>query len=385
MMEEKNFINEEKNLEQKNNKGNKLFEGILIGILLITIGACGMYFVLQTLPGTTIVNKSEKEVTVNENGIADAVEKVYDSVVIVNVYKNQKIYGSGSGFIFKRDGNKYYVMTNNHVAENADSIKVILSDDTTYDVTLVGMDKYLDIAVLSFESNKDHSISEIGSSTNSRVGDTVFTVGAPIDSSVYSWTVTRGILSGKDRKVTVSTNSNSNAADYIRTALTTDAVINSGNSGGPLCNSNGEVIGITNMKLVSTGIEGMSFAIPIDDAMQYANKLINGEDVSRPAVGITMSDIANSAYLYYYYGIRLPENVESGIIVTSVVKDSPAQKAGMEAGDIVTELNGTKVGSMAEFKYELYKYKPGDKIKIKINRDGSEKELEVTLTKSSQQ
>ena len=375
---------EEKVIE-KRNKGNKLFEGILIGILLITIGACGCYFVIQALPGTTIVNKSEKEVTVNENGIADAVEKVYDSVVIVNVYKNQKMYGSGSGFIFKKDGNKYYIMTNNHVAENADSIKVILSDDNSYDVKLVGMDKYLDIAVLLFESDKDHAISEIGSSTNARVGDTVFTVGAPIDSSVYSWTVTRGILSGKDRKVSVSTSSNSNIADYIRTALTTDAVINSGNSGGPLCNSNGEVIGITNMKLVSTGIEGMSFAIPIEEAMQYANKLINGEDVSRPAVGITMSDIGNSAYLYYYYGIRLPENVTSGVIVTSVVKNSPAQNAGIEAGDIITEVNGTKVSSMAEFKYELYKYKPGDKIKIKINRDGTEKELEVTLTKSSQQ
>ena len=368
----------------KKGNGNKLFEGILIGILLITIGACGMYFVLQALPGTTIVNKSEKEVTVNENGIADAVEKVYDSVVIVNVYNNGKIYGSGSGFIFKRDNNKYYVMTNNHVAEGADSIKVVLSDDSTYDTTLVGTDRYLDIAVLAFESNKDHSISEIGSSSNARVGDTVFTVGAPIDSSVYSWTVTRGILSGKDRKVTVSTNSNSNVADYIRTALTTDAVINSGNSGGPLCNSNGEVIGITNMKLVSSGIEGMSFAIPIDEAMQYANKLLNGEDVSRPAVGITMSDIANSAYIYYYYGIRVPENVTSGVIVTSIVKGSPAEKGGIKTGDIVIELNGSKVSSMAEFKYELYKYKPGDNVKIKVNRDGNEKELDITLTKSEQ-
>ena len=368
----------------KKGNGNKLFEGILIGILLITIGACGMYFVLQALPGTTIVNKSEKEVTVNENGIADAVEKVYDSVVIVNVYNNGKIYGSGSGFIFKRDNNKYYVMTNNHVAEGADSIKVVLSDDSTYDTTLVGTDRYLDIAVLAFESNKDHSISEIGSSSNARVGDTVFTVGAPIDSSVYSWTVTRGILSGKDRKVTVSTNSNSNVADYIRTALTTDAVINSGNSGGPLCNSNGEVIGITNMKLVSSGIEGMSFAIPIDEAMQYANKLLNGEDVSRPAVGITMSDIANSAYIYYYYGIRVPENVTSGVIVTSIVKGSPAEKGGIKTGDIVIELNGSKVSSMAEFKYELYKYKPGDNVKIKVNRDGNEKELDITLTKSDQ-
>ena len=370
---------------KENSNGRKIFEGILIGILLITIGACGMYFILKTIPGTTIVNKSEKEVTVNENGIADAVEKVYDSVVIVNVYRNQKLYGSGSGFIFKKDNNKYFLITNNHVVESANTTKVTLSDDSSYDTTLVGTDKYLDIAVLAFESDKDHSIAEIGSSSEARVGDTVFTVGAPIDSTVYSWTVTRGILSGKDRKVSVSTTSNSNAADYIRTALTTDAVINSGNSGGPLCNSNGEVIGITNMKLVSTGIEGMSFAIPIDDAMQYANKLINGEDVSRPAIGISISDIANSAYLYYFYGISIPDNVTSGVIVTSVVKDSPAEKAGIKEGDIIIELNGTKVSSMAEFKYELYKSKPGDKVKVKINRDGKENEYDVTLTKSAQQ
>ena len=139
----------EEKKEIKKGNGNKLFEGILIGILLITIGACGMYFVLQALPGTTIVNKSEKEVTVNENGIADAVEKVYDSVVIVNVYNNGKIYGSGSGFIFKKDGNKYYVMTNNHVAESADSIKVVLSDGSKY---------WIEIVFGKFDSFESHPI-----------------------------------------------------------------------------------------------------------------------------------------------------------------------------------------------------------------------------------
>ena len=97
-----------------------------------------------------------------------------------------------------------------------------------------------------------------------------------------------------------------------------------------------------------------------------------------------MSDIGNSAYLYYYYGIRIPDDITSGVIVTSVVKNSPAEKGGIEAGDVVIEVNGTKVSSMAEFKYELYKYKPNDKIKVKINRNGSEKELDITLTKSDQ-
>ena len=369
---------------KENNKNNKFVEGLLIGILLITIGACGMYFFMKTLPGTTIVNKSEKEVTVNENGIADAVEKVYDSVVVVEVYQNNKLYGSGSGFIFKREGNKYYIMTNNHVVDSSNGVKVTLSDNTTFDTTLVGKDKYLDIAVLSFESDKDIAVAEIGSSTDVRVGDTVFTVGAPIDSSLFSWTVTRGVLSGKDRMVSVSTNSNSNTADYIRSALQTDATINSGNSGGPLCNSNGEVIGITNMKLVSSSIEGMSFAIPINDAMEYAEKLIKGEDVSRPAIGIAMADVTNSAYLYYFYGIKIPDNVENGVIVTKVLSDSPAEKAGLESGDIIIGINDVKISSMAELKYELYKYNIGDKVKIKYNRDGKEKEVSVTLTKSSE-
>ena len=145
----------------------------IVAVGLMTIGGVITFGILSALPGTTVINKSEKEVTVNENGIADAVEKVYDSVVIVEVYKNNKLYGTGSGFIFKKDGNKYYVMTNNHVVEDATSVKIVMSNDKTYQTTLVGTDKYLDIAVLSFESEDDISVAEVGSSENTRVGDTV--------------------------------------------------------------------------------------------------------------------------------------------------------------------------------------------------------------------
>ena len=369
--------------EEKNNK--KILTAILLTIFCIAIGATGMYFIMKAIPGTTVVNKSEKEVTVNENGIADAVEKVYDSTVIVQVYKNNKNYGSGSGFIFKKDNKKYYIMTNNHVIEDSTSAKVILTNDKSFDTTLVGSDKYLDIAVLAFESDDDFSVAEIGSSKGSRLGDTVFTVGAPIDSNIFSWTVTRGILSGKDRQVSVSTSNDSYIADYVRTALTTDAVINSGNSGGPLCNSNGEVIGITNMKLVSTGIEGMSFAIPIEDAYEYSNKLINGEDVSRPVFGVSLAELSQSQLLYYRYNIKIPSDVDEGVVVIDVVEDSAADKAGLQEGDVIIAINGEKVDSLAEFKYELYKNKNGDKIKIKYNRDGKEQEVETVLKKINNQ
>ena len=369
---------------ERKNGWSKILLGVVIALALVAVGAAGMYYYIKLVPGTTIINKSEKEVTVNENGISDAVEKVYDSVVIVQVYNNGRLYGTGSGFIFKNEGNKYYVMTNCHVITPAESVKIVLSDDSIIDTSIVGSDKYLDIGVIAFDSDKDIKVAEIGSSEKAKVGDTVFTVGAPIDSSVYSWTVTRGILSGKDRQVTVSTNSNSNVADYVRTALTTDAVINSGNSGGPLCNSNGQVIGITNMKLVSTGIEGMSFAIPIDDAISYANKLIKGEDTSRPSLGVYTAELYQAELAYYYYGIKVPSNVESGVIITKIVENSPAEKAGLKKGDVILEINGTKVGSMAELKTQLYKYGAGDKIKITYNRDGNVKETSAVLVKSSE-
>ena len=360
------------------NNNIKLFIAI---ILSLAIGAAGMYFFTITYGSTTIINKSEKEVTVTDTGIADAVEKVYDSTVIVEVYKNKKMYGSGSGFIFEKDNDVYYVMTNNHVVTDATSVKIILTDGSSYETTKIGSDQYLDVAVLSFKSDKDIKVAEIGSSESMRIGDTVFTVGAPVDADTYSWTVTRGILSGKDRMVSVST-SNSSVADYIMRSLQTDATINSGNSGGPLCNANGQVIGITNMKLVSSSIEGMSFAIPIEQAMTYAKKLMKGEDTTRPTLGVQMADLSAASTLYYKYNIEVPEDVEEGVVVVKVVDKSDAAKAGIEAGDIITMIEDQKVTTMAELKYQLYQHNIGDKIKITLLRNGKEKVIEVTLTKS---
>ncbi len=350
-------------------------------IISLAVGAAGMYFFTITFGKTTIVNKSEKEVTVTDSGIADAVEKVYDSTVIVEVYSKNTLYGSGSGFIFKKDNDVYYVMTNNHVITKATSVKIVLSNGKSYDTTLIGSDKYLDVAILGIKTEDELSVAEIGSSENMRVGDTVFTVGAPVDANTYSGTVTRGILSGKDRMVSVST-SNSYVADYIMKSLQTDATINSGNSGGPLCNANGQVIGITNMKLVATSVENMSFAIPIEEAMEYAEKILNKEDTTRPTLGVQMADLSAAAQLKFYYGIDIPDNLESGVVVAGVVDNSDASRAGIKTGDIITQIDGKNVSSMAELKYQLYQHNIGDKIKITLYRDGKEKTVEATLTKS---
>ena len=363
-----------------NNKkdSNSFLIKLLIIVCLIAIGAAGMYMIIEVMRGDTVINKLEKEVTVNENGIADAVEKVYDAVVVVETYRRNTLVATGTGVIFKQDNNKYYVMTNYHVIEDGTTIKIVLTDGNRYEVNVDGGDIYSDIAVLSFDSKEDYTIAEIGSSTDARVGDTTFAVGAPLDADTYSWTVTRGILSGKDRMIEVSTsNTLYNSNDYIMKVLQTDAAINSGNSGGPLCNSNGQVIGITNMKLVSDGVEGMGFAIPIEDAIDFANKIINGEDITRPKIGISMVALAGASI----YGVDIPDNVENGVAVLSVNSGSSAEVAGLERGDIITEFDNVKIESVAQLKYELYRHNVGDVVTIKINRHGSIKDLQMTLTK----
>lgn len=382
MKNEKEVINATIVKPRKERSSNNVWIKLLVMFCLIAIGAAGMYGVIKLMPGTTIVNKLEKEVTVNEQGIADAVEKVYDSVVVVENLKAGELQATGTGFIFKKSDNKYYVMTNYHVINGASSVKIQLTNNKELNVEVLGGDSYSDIAILAFESKDDYSIAEIGSSTDARVGDTTFAVGAPVDSTTYSWSVTRGIVSGKDRMVKVSTSSQTSSSDYIMKVLQTDAAINSGNSGGPLCNSNGQVIGITNMKLVSnstSNIEGMGFAIPIEDAIDFANKIINGEDITRPTLGVSMLDISSTGLAYY--NISVPDNVTNGVVIMSVSKNSAAEEGGLKKGDVILEIDNVKVTSSALLKYELYRHNIGDEITLKINRNGFEKALKIKLTK----
>lgn len=382
MKNEKEVINATIVKPRKEHSNNNVWVKLLVMFCLIAIGAAGMYGVIKLMPGTTIVNKLEKEVTVNEQGIADAVEKVYDSVVVVENLKAGELQATGTGFIFKKSDNKYYVMTNYHVINGASSVKIQLTNNKELNVEVLGGDSYSDIAILAFESKDDYSIAEIGSSTDARVGDTTFAVGAPVDSTTYSWSVTRGIVSGKDRMVKVTTSSQTSSSDYIMKVLQTDAAINSGNSGGPLCNSNGQVIGITNMKLVSnstSNIEGMGFAIPIEDAIDFANKIINGEDITRPTLGVSMLDISSTGLAYY--NISVPDNVTNGVVIMSVSKNSAAEEGGLKKGDVILEIDNVKVTSSALLKYELYRHNIGDEITLKINRNGFEKTLKIKLTK----
>ena len=339
-------------------------KSILISVIL-TLCICILAFLLfyKYYLSNIVTEKVSKEVTVIDTGIADAVEKVYDSVVTVESYINGKLYSTGTGFVFDSNG---YILTNYHVIKNSTEIKVILTNENNIEAKVIGQDSYSDIAVLSIPKNYVIQIASIGSSEDLRVGDTAFAVGAPIDASTYSWTVTRGIISGKNREVEVL---DENKQAHLMEVLQTDAAINEGNSGGPLCNSNGEVIGITNMKLASSNIEGMGFAIPIEIAKEYANKFIEGEKVERPYLGISIYE--------------KNENNENTIFVVSVDETSEAYKSGLRQGDIIKKINDVEIKDNTHFKYQLYKYNIGEKIRLLIKRSNKEKTIEILLKSKS--
>lgn len=353
-------------------------------ILIFFFGCAAMYAIVYFFPTTVTENitRLEKDVTVTDTGIADAVEKIYDAVVIVSTYQKDVVAVSGTGFIYEKNDNEYLLLTNYHVIEGGDKVTITMTSGEIIETKVVGYNEYEDIAILSFESDKEYVVAQLGDSEASRVGDTTFAVGAPLEST-YSWTVTRGIISGKDRMVEVSV-SNTSAADYVMKVLQTDTAINSGNSGGPLCNSNGEVIGITSLKLVSDGIEGMGFAIPIERALDTVEKIISGESFETPYLGIGMYDVAATLYTPQFADLIQAAGVTSGVIITSVEKNSPADKAGLQFGDIIVSMNEAEINNIAYLRFNLYSYKKGDEVTISYYRNGKLEKTKVTIGTNAQ-
>ncbi len=375
-------MNENLNNNMEENLNKKATKNIMAYIITFFVGCLVMYAVIYFFPVavTEDVIKEVRDVTINDTGIAEAVAKVYDSVVVVSTYHDDTYFASGTGFVYRKENDTYYILTNYHVIENGNNVTVTFTNGSVLETEIVGHDEYADIAVLSLESKEDLVVAELGDNEESRVGDTAFAVGAPLDSA-YSWTVTRGIISGKDRLVEVSL-TNSNTSDYIMRVLQTDAAINSGNSGGPLCNANGEVIGITSLKLISDGVEGMGFAIPIEAAVEKAEQIIDGEVVVYPVIGIQMLDFSD-AYFTYYNLIR-NSGLENGVIVTSVERGSAADEAGIKANDIITAINGEDVLNKAYLRYYLYQHNVGDDITVTVYRDGDTRDLKLTLSADGQ-
>ena len=352
-------------------------------ILSFFVGVLSMYLVMYFYPsevGRTVFKDTKNVNIISNDSISESVDKLSNSVVVIQNIQNGIKVGSGTGFVYKMDSKNGYIITNNHVVENGDSFNVIFSNGQSTKAELLGSDMYSDIAVLSVSKKFVTGVAEIGKSSDIKVGDTVFTIGAPI-SDEYSGTVTKGIISGKDRMVSVTL---SNQGDYMMNVIQTDASINPGNSGGPLANINGEVIGINSLKLVEQEIEGIGFAIPIDEAFVFVEKLEKKETITRPMLGVTLLN-TNESYELYLSGIVLSENNLEGVVVGSVEDESPANKSGIKKGDIITKIDKERVTSRASLRYQLYKHSIGDKIEITYYREGKENKTIVNLDKVLEQ
>lgn len=296
-------------------------------------------------------------------------EKVHVSIVGIetkgkaNSFLNQTVaLGSGSGIIISSDG---YIVTNNHVIDNATEVTVTLSNGIQYNAKLVATDTKTDIAVIKIEATGLPEAT-LGDSDAVLVGDRAFALGNPLGMDLSS-SFTGGFISGVNRKLDIE----GEDSNFIQT----DAAINPGNSGGALVNAYGEVIGINTIKYSGESVEGIGFAIPINEAKEIADQLLNKGYVSRPQIGITISTVTEAVKEYYNFA-------DTGVYVGSVETFSGAERAGLKPGDIITHVNGTRVNTIEELEEIKNQYKAGDTLKFTVNRDGEVFDTEVSLMDS---
>ena len=268
---------------------------------------------------------------------------------------------AGSGFILTEDG---YIITNYHVIEDASEIKVTTYGGDEYDAKLIGYDESNDIAVIKVDANNLAPV-VLGDSDSLNVGDDVIAIGNPLGELTFS--LTAGAVSALDRNVTLS-----NATMNL---IQTDCAINSGNSGGALFNSYGEVIGITNAKYSSNGynsasIDNIGFAIPINSVKKIITEIIEDGSITKPYIGVYIYDLGSD---YQKFGL-------SGAVVQKVDENSPAEKAGIKANDLITKVNGEDISDTEELRSIIAKGNEGDTYTLTINRSGEIIEVEVTLS-----
>lgn len=395
------------------------------GIVGVIVGALLIWLLLPSMVGylpngtntsntgtTTTTNKTttpqvSTEVSTN---ITDAVEKTKDTVVgITNIQEtsndlwgdfpfqdggdsgssnsetndgtNQEA-GSGSGVIYKKAGDKAYIVTNNHVVEGAKRLEVTFSDGSKEQAKLVGTDIWTDLAVISISSKKVKTVATFGDSDKLKQGESVIAIGNPLGMDFYG-SVTTGVISGKDRTVPVDLNEDG-TEDWQAEVLQTDAAINPGNSGGALVNLAGQVIGINSMKISESTVEGLGFSIPINTAIPVIDELQQTGKVERPSIGVALIDLTDVPEYHQRQTLKLPEEVTSGIVISEVVSNSPASKAGLKKYDVIVEMDGEKVDNSIALRKILYNKKHvGDQVKIKAYRNGEIIQKTVTLADST--
>lgn len=292
-------------------------------------------------------------------------EKCSPSVVGIKVFKgsdSEDYYAWGSGVIASADG---YIITNTHVIDDGDSAKVVLYDGSEHEAELIGFDATSDIAVIKIDAS-DLAAAEFASSSTLSVGDSVAAIGNPLSPDLRL-TMTRGIVSALNREMSYN--------GATMSLIQTDASINEGNSGGPLFNSRGQVIGITNMKMISTfgsGVEGLGFAIPSDTVESIVKSLVeDGAVYGRVSIGVTIGPVSKDAAEYY--------DIPQGLYVSTVTKGSDAEAKGIVRGDIITKVNGEDVFTTADVAEAKEGLEAGDTLSFTVWRDGETLEFSVKL------
>jgi serine protease Do len=387
--EENKVINEDKTVVnetpgKRTTKGNSV--AIIISLAALVLGGCGLGFGLAayqktstpiTLLGSGVDGNSANFV---EGSIAEIAEKVSASVVsIVTSTKTKNFFGqdyesaaAGTGIIVTSDG---YILTNKHVINGATSITVVLDDGTTYeDVELVATDPLNDVAFLKIKDVSGLTAATLGDSKTLNVGQQVMAIGNALGQ--YQNTVTVGVVSGLGRSVTASDGSGYNT-ETLSDMIQTDAAINSGNSGGPLVNAAGEVVGINTA--TSTTAENMGFAIPISSVKGMLKQLIETGSAERTYLGVYVAEITPEMAKAYNLPVTAGAYLYSPSTYSAIVKDSPAAKAGLKDKDIITKVNGVEIGKAGTLTDLIGEYKPGDTVQLTVIREGNEIAVNVTL------
>jgi len=320
-----------------------------------------------------------KIVTQEEEGIADVAQKVAPSVVSIVTsltkssayYGAQEYEGAGTGIIVGANG---YIVTNKHVVDGANTVSVILTDGTTYDnVKVVGTDPLNDIAFLKIPDVTSLPVAELGDSKTVRIGQKVIAIGNALGQ--YQNTVTSGIISGTGRPVTAE--SSSGTLETLNDLIQTDAAINSGNSGGPLLNLQGQVIGINTA--VAEDAQSIGFSIPIAAIKGMLKGVLAGGKVEHPYLGVAYVSITPDVAKERKLTVKKGSYVITDGGSPAVVSGSPADKAGVKEKDIITKVNGIEVGSMGSVASLVAEYSAGDTITLTVSRDGKLLTLDATL------
>ena len=382
----------------------KLFLTVFAAFALGATSVFGVQSVVGTgraLNSTVTVTKEDKD---NQQTTVNAISKAKDAVVsIVNYQSNSsnnlesilggnskksessnsgdlKAASSGSGVIYKKSGNKAYIVTNNHVINGAKKLSVILSDGTSVNAELVGTDVWTDLAVLKISAENVTTTMDFADSDKIAVGETAFAIGSPLDVNLSN-TVTKGIVSAVNRQIPMDVDGDGKN-DWNQTVIQTDAAINPGNSGGALINSEGKLIGINESKIAkatsNVSAEGIGFGIPSNEVKLITEQLEQSGRVIRPALGVQLvsvntvdGDTVKSQLNY---------EGKQGVVVRYVEDGTPAAQAGLEKYDVITKLNGEEVKDVAAVrKYLFEKTKIGDTVKVTYYRNGREQTTNVVV------